>query len=76
MLGHGNFAWKTSADADAKIVLRSWVAYVAPAGSPLADVVTREAPLNWTDTRPLLEQLTNELIRSREDDSEIKNLCL
>ena len=76
VLGHGNFAWKPTPEPDGQIVLRSWIAYVAPAGSPIADVVTPECPLNWIDARPLLEQLTNELTRSQEDGTAIPNLSV
>lgn len=76
VLGHGSFAWKTTPGPDVQIQLRSWIAYVAPAGSPLADVVTPEFPLCWIDARPLLEQLTNELTRSQEDGTAIAKLSV
>jgi hypothetical protein len=44
-----------------------WDAFLAPAGSPLADVVSPDAPLTWAETRPLLEQLIDELLEACED---------
>jgi hypothetical protein len=38
-----------------------WDAFVAPAGERLVDLVARQGPLDWPATRPLLEQLADEL---------------
>jgi len=52
-IGHGVIPWANEA--------RAWIAYVAPAGAPLVDVVNPIRPLNWATTRPLLEQIASEL---------------
>jgi hypothetical protein len=44
-----------------------WDAFVAPAGEPLADLVARRGPLGWPATRPLLEQLAEELGAAADD---------
>lgn len=44
-----------------------WVAFVAPTGAPLADVVTTDDPLTWADARLLLEQVVAELRDSEAD---------
>ncbi len=44
-----------------------WVAFVAPTGAPLIDVVTKEAPLSWADARMVLEQVVAELRDSEAD---------
>jgi len=41
---------------------RGWIAYVAPTGAPLLDVITPGKTLGWIDARPILEELTDELI--------------
>ncbi len=38
-----------------------WDAFVAPTGSQLPELIEREGRLSWSDARPLLEQLTDEL---------------
>jgi hypothetical protein len=40
---------------------RQWDAFIAPAGSPLPEVVAQHGPFAWADVRPLLEALTDEL---------------
>jgi uncharacterized RDD family membrane protein YckC len=44
-----------------------WDAFLAPAGRPLSDLVADEGPLSWSGLRPLLEQLTDELIAASKD---------
>jgi serine/threonine protein kinase len=44
-----------------------WTGSVAPAGSPLADTVDPTKPISWADARPILEQLTDELITAESD---------
>jgi uncharacterized RDD family membrane protein YckC len=44
-----------------------WDAYLCPTGSPLADVVSPDAPLTWAEARPLLVQLLDELLDACED---------
>src|SRR5205814_5250421 len=44
-----------------------WDAFLAPAGSPLLDLVTRTGKLSWPKARPILEQLTEELIQAEAD---------
>jgi hypothetical protein len=44
-----------------------WDAFVAPAGEPLTDRIARRGPLGWAATRPLLEQLTEELAAAAAD---------
>jgi uncharacterized RDD family membrane protein YckC len=41
---------------------RQWDAFLAPAGRPLAEVVQSERRWHWPETRPVLEQLTEELV--------------
>ncbi len=62
-VGHGTLAWQGAE--------RGWVAYVAPAGAPLVDVVDPARPLAWADARPLLEQLADELAAAQEDGSAV-----
>jgi hypothetical protein len=61
VVGHGTFVWRGGE--------RSWIGYMAPSGAPLVDVVNPDKPLSWAETRPLIEQLTNELIASEADGS-------
>ncbi len=58
-VGHGAIDWGGGE--------RAWVAYVAPAGAPLTDVVSEQERLTWADARGVLEQLTAELIDSEKD---------
>jgi hypothetical protein len=44
-----------------------WDAFFAPAGGPLADVVAPGAALSWTEARPILEEVTDELRAGRDD---------
>src|SRR5262249_12200739 len=44
-----------------------WDAFLAPAGSPLPDVVNSEARLSWPEARSILEQLTDELAAACQD---------
>ena len=44
-----------------------WSGSVAPAGSPLVDTVDPAKPLSWSDARPILEQLTDELKTAESD---------
>lgn len=58
-VGHGTISWGGGE--------RAWVAFVAPAGAPLTDVVSEQRRLNWADARGVLEQLTAELIDGDRD---------
>jgi uncharacterized RDD family membrane protein YckC len=53
-----------------------WEAFVAPAGSALGDIVAAKGRLTWPETRPLLEQLTEELLAARKDGTLPENLSL
>lgn len=46
-----------------------WDAFFAPPGGPLADMVAPGAVLSWTEARPILEELTDELRAARDDGS-------
>ena len=65
-VGHGTVNW---GGGD-----RAWVAYVAPAGAPLPDVVAPTAPLPWSCARGILEQVVGELVDASEDGSQPKVL--
>jgi hypothetical protein len=60
VVGYGVAAWGAHR--------RPWIAYVAPAGAPLPDVVSPAAPLGWAETRPVLEQLVAELIAAEANE--------
>ena len=45
----------------------NWEAFVAPSGAALADIVATQRRLNWLETRPLLEQLADELTAARSE---------
>jgi eukaryotic-like serine/threonine-protein kinase len=62
-IGHGAYGATTTTG---NLERRAWMAYVAPAGAPLLDVVSKETPLKWIDARTVLEQLTDELITQTE----------
>ncbi|MGL6074494.1 MAG: protein kinase domain-containing protein [Fimbriiglobus sp.] len=64
-IAHGAYGVTTS---DGNLERRAWLAYVAPAGAPLLDVVSPEEPLRWVDARPILEQLTDELVAQDAED--------
>lgn len=53
-LGGGTIDWQGSE--------RAWVAYGAPAGAPLADVVDPEVPLSWGEALPIIEEITTDLV--------------
>ena len=63
VVGHGTIPWNSQ--------VRAWVGYVAPAGVPLVDVVNPHRPLDWANTRPLLEQLAAELIVAEDDGNTV-----
>jgi hypothetical protein len=44
-----------------------WDAFLAPSSAPLPDLVATSGRLSWTEVRPLLEQLTNELVAACAD---------
>jgi len=46
---------------------RPWHAFVAPTGCPLTELVRPGAPLAWSDARPLLQQLAEELAAAASD---------
>lgn len=62
-VGYGTIAWHGTE--------RVWVAYVAPHGAPLCDVIDPAEPLSWAETRPILEQLTEELIAESNENRPI-----
>jgi hypothetical protein len=47
----------------------AWDAFLAPQGRPLADLVEPHAPLTWGQVRPLLLQLSDELVAACADGS-------
>jgi hypothetical protein len=46
-----------------------WDAFLAPVGSPLAELVSDTQPLTWADFRPILEGLAEELAASCAEGS-------
>jgi hypothetical protein len=48
---------------------KHWDAFVAPLGCPLRAVVEKEGKLLWPDVRPILEELTDELVAACKDGS-------
>jgi hypothetical protein len=48
---------------------QQWDAFLAPAGCPLADWVADTGRLTWADVRPLLAELTAELIAATGDET-------
>jgi hypothetical protein len=46
-----------------------WDAFVAPTGTSLRDVVQAAGRLSWPDARPILEELTDELVLSEAEDT-------
>ncbi len=53
-----------------------WDAFVASAGCPLPDVIRAEGKLSWADGRPILEQLTDELMAAQQEGILPKALAL
>jgi hypothetical protein len=47
----------------------AWDAFTLPEGRPLSEVVAQEGRATWAKTRPILEQLSNELAAAVEDES-------
>ena len=68
VVGHGILVWSGGA--------RAWVGYVAPAGSPLVDVVDPARPLGWAETRPVLDQLAAELVAAHADGTAVEQPTL
>lgn len=58
-LGNGSIEWSNTN--------YKWVAYAAPQSGPLLEVVDPRRPLRWADARPLLEQLTDELLKAQTE---------
>jgi hypothetical protein len=48
---------------------RQWDAFLAPSSAPLRDLVATAGKLFWTEVRPLLEQLSNELVAACAEDT-------
>ncbi len=46
-----------------------WDAFLAPQSCPLSEILKREGSFTWTEARPLLEQLTTELIEADRDQT-------
>lgn len=55
---------------------RAWVAYVAPAGSPLPDVISPTGPLAWAAAREVLNDLVSELSEGTDDGTVPKVLSV
>ncbi len=55
---------------------RQWDAFVAPVGSPLADLVAGDRRLGWRETRLLLQQLAEELAAACADGTLPQTLTL
>ncbi len=53
-----------------------WDAFLAPSGCPLPELVMRNGRLSWAEFRPILEQLTDELVESCSDHSLPQSLSL
>ncbi len=66
VIGHGSYG---ATGTDRQVTRRGWIAYVAPAGAPLTDVVAPGDALDWIDARPLLEQLADELAAGESDET-------
>ncbi len=73
VIGNGSFG---ATAADGRVERRGWIAYVAPAGAPLTDVVAPGAALDWIDARPVLEQLTDELTAAEDDETPLGPTCV
>jgi len=73
VIGTGSFG--ATADGG-RVERRGWVAYVAPAGAPLTDVVAPGAALAWIDARPVLEQLADELTAGEDDETPLGPTCV
>jgi hypothetical protein len=46
---------------------QQWDAFLAPSGCSLPALIEARGPLAWADARPLLEQLTDELVHACDD---------
>ncbi len=46
-----------------------WDAFVAPSGALLSDLISVARRLTWSDVRPLLEELTEELVTATEEST-------
>src|SRR5579884_776086 len=46
-----------------------WDAFLAPSGCPLPGLVRQNGRLSWAEFRPILEQLTDELVEACSDNS-------
>jgi hypothetical protein len=44
-----------------------WNAFLVPAGTPLPEIIANEGNLGWSEARPLLEQLTAEVVAATAD---------
>jgi hypothetical protein len=55
---------------------KQWDAFVAPSGCLLPDLVTRFGRLSWAETRPLLEELADELELATGEDTLAQTLAL
>lgn len=64
--------WLTCGQADGK----AWDAFVAPLGVPIRALASQEGPLTWTDARPILEQIIEELEEAEREATIPKNLGL
>jgi uncharacterized RDD family membrane protein YckC len=55
---------------------RRWDAFLAPVGTPLAVAVRSSGPLDWEQARPVLEQLTDELVQADREGNLPEQLSL
>ncbi|CAN5316049.1 protein kinase [soil metagenome] len=51
-----------------------WQGFAAPAGAPLGDMIDPAHPLNWADSRLILEELVEELIAMESDTDPLPRL--
>jgi uncharacterized RDD family membrane protein YckC len=57
--------WLASVEGDQEL----WECFVGPTGTPLPELRTSPEPLSWEATRPLLEDLLDELVAGKADET-------
>jgi hypothetical protein len=62
--------------AGGKLKSEQWDAFLAPQGCPLPDLIASERRLPWSEVRPVLEQLAEELQSACEDGTLPASLSL
>ena len=70
VIGRGRVGWP--AGAGGRVELRGYTALVAPAGTPLIDLSSPDRPLTWAQTRPVLEQVAEELATAEADGTALR----